>query len=179
MSSQEILFKLDQPSGTITLNLGFPNDSLIQIAAYQALGLTSSAPLFISFLDIPTSSVIAGTTNQATLPMLSTAYPLFFNQFPDTAVQLNIPITIMAGDNQMPDKRMIQYKIFDMNNNPPVFQTMLIRLTSIPVSRYSPVYGTNEVNQKEVNEMVGRNEINKFRFGQRDHSFRANPPDFS
>lgn len=164
----EILLKIDRPNGQLSMNFGIARSGCLQIVSYQFSGLINLNPLFFELTNIPNTQVIAGTTNAALLPSKASAYPLLIDSFPNNSTHLEIPITLMAGDNLFPDARDWHFAVTDLFNNPAVFSNLVIRMVFIPVSRYHPILDGPEIKQAEVIETSQRNRLldNK----NRDHN---------
>lgn len=174
----EIVLKIDKPAGELLINLGIPKDGSLVLASFQVTGLVSLDPIFFQLLDIPASPVITGISSDTLPPPMSTAFPLFFGTFPNAFTDYQIPLHIMNGDNQMPDKRKWSYRVVDSANNPATFSLLTLRLLSVPASRYGPSLGFNEVKEEETSEMFARNQILQASAKQRDRHWTGHQPNF-
>lgn len=164
----EVLLKIDRADGSLSMNYDFSKAGSLQIVGYQASGLVANAPLFLTFLDLPDSKMITGTSNPTLLPTSGSAFPLFFDSIPDSTIQLNVPITVITGDNQMPATHMWKYKVTDLFNNPATFTFLTVRMIYIPCERRWPHLNGNEIKTREAKELVERNQMLDAR--GRDHS---------
>lgn len=156
--SGEILVKINRPQGNLSMNFQNMKAGSLQIVAYNFSGLVSTSPLFISFGNIPFSTLITGTTDPVNFPVDGGAFPLFVDAVPNSTVNLNVPVTVMNGDNQMPDTRDLLYKVTDVSNNPAVFTLLVLRMVYIPVAPRFPVLDGNEIKMKETRRVVERNQ---------------------
>lgn len=156
-----INLKLDNPKGTITLNFGNIDSSVIRILRYQICGiLIATDPFYIKFKSgsFNTSQVIEGTNNPAAINTYSTEFMLPVTGLPNATYEFQTPLPIMIGDNLTNASRLIDYEITDYNGNSVQFTRLFMTLDIIYPSRYNPKPGDREINQKENFETVSRNE---------------------
>lgn len=139
------------PTGTVTIN-GSPHGfQRLRIISYQVSGLTSIQPLFLSILNQPVSHLWGN-------PNASIGYPLGFNDFPSSFVQLSRPLVICDGDNLWNDAKTIEYKVTDWSGQPAIFTRLYVLFEfDEPDHHFSESRKNPGTKVEEVLQRVARN----------------------
>lgn len=106
---------------SISLSFGPIGIANVRIESYQVFGLPSIQPLFLKLTNQPTS--IINTNGNS-----SNSFPLFFDNFPNTAVFLHKPIHITQGDNLWNSNVRLEIELLDRFGNNAIFSQLLVWL---------------------------------------------------
>lgn len=154
-----IVLKLHSPEGTIKLNFGNEDAGHVRLRSFMFRGVNTNSCQFISFGNIATLPVTAGSNVDAQY-VSSQEYPMYIDIKPNnTAIyEWHKPVPIMGGDNLMTANQLITYQIKDFNGNLSVFQDLVLVLDFIPRSQYSQVKGDRLIDHKIKTNTTERRE---------------------
>lgn len=150
MPRNQIVLKLDSPSGTVQLNFGNEDAGHVRIKTYTFSGVSNSLGFFISFNNIATLPVTAGSNRPGTIPYSSQEFylPLGVIQNNFATFDFNKPVPIMGGDNLMTNNQLIEYRINDALGQPAQFQFAVLVMDFVPRSQFNQIKGDRIIDNK-------------------------------